>query len=280
MSHRGLLITTALIGYATVFANFMLFETPGLGIGHFYYVSVALVALATGAWWGAAAGLLADALYACGIVLNPKIPSAEVLSTSTGIRLVTFAAMGALIGWFAQNNRQLVEHLRTAADRDFLTDLLNTRAFDGRLEARLELAKPFGLVLGDMDGLKEINDNEGHAVGNDVLRRAAEVLKTVVRAEDELARVGGDEFAVLTSLPGTDQVRALCGRLTAALASEGIAMTFGWAVNPRDGRDALALFRAADERLYAQKLIRRRLIDAEIVQFPAARESYGLRSIR
>ena len=113
-----------------------------------------------------------------------------------------------------------------------------------------------------------------------MLRRAAEVLKTVVRPEDELARVGGDEFAVLTSLPGTDAVRALCGRLTAALASEGIAMTFGWAVNPRDGRDALALFRAADERLYAQKLIRRRLDDADVVEFPGGRESFALRSIR
>jgi diguanylate cyclase (GGDEF)-like protein len=280
MSHRGLLIATALTGYGVVFGSFLIFETPGLGVGHFYYVCIALVALATGPGWGAAAGALADMLYAGGIVLNPKIPSAEVLSTSTGIRFLTFTAIGALIGWFAQNNRELVEHLRTAADRDFLSDLLNTRAFDGRLEARLELGKPFGLILADLDGLKEINDHEGHAVGNDVIRRAADVLKSVVRSEDELARVGGDEFAVLTNLPGTDAVRAFCGRLTSALASEGIAMSFGWAVHPRDGGDALALFRAADERLYAQKLIRRRLDDADIVQLPTGRETYGLRSVR
>jgi diguanylate cyclase (GGDEF)-like protein len=262
-SHRRLILGIAFAGYGALFVAFLLFEQPGLGIGHFYYVCVALVALSTGAVGGAAAGILADVLYGSGIVLNPNIPSAEVLSSSTAIRFVTYTAMGALIGWFANSNRELVERLRTAADRDFLTDLWNTRAFDGLLEAKLEQNRPFGLVLGDFDGLRTINDEEGHAVGNDVLRRAAEVLQTVVRAEDELARTGGDEFAVLTTLPGSDAVRALCGRLTTALAREGLTMSFGWAVHPRDGRDALALFRAADERLHAQKLIRSHLTAAE-----------------
>ena len=61
---------------------------------------------------------------------------------------------------------------------------------------------------------------------------------------------------MITSLPGSDDVRSLCGRLTAALAAEGISMSFGWGVHPRDGESPLLLFRAADERLYAQKVIR------------------------
>jgi diguanylate cyclase (GGDEF)-like protein len=267
-------------GYGTTFAAFLLFEQPGLGVGHFYYLCVALVALGAGPAGGAAAGIAADVLYGTGIILNPDIPSADVLSTSTAIRFVTYTLMGLLIGWFAQNNRDLVERLRTAADRDFLTDLWNTRAFDGLLEAKLEQNRPFGLVLGDFDGLKTINDEEGHAVGNDVLRRAAEVLQTVVRPEDQLARTGGDEFAVLTTLPGTDAVRALCGRLTTALAQEGLAMSFGWAVHPRDGGDALALFRAADERLQAQKLIRNRLTGADVVRLPGDADAFALRSAR
>jgi diguanylate cyclase (GGDEF)-like protein len=279
-NHRRAALGLAFAGYATVFGAFVLFEQPGLGIGHFYYITVALVALSTGTAGGAAAGVLADLLYGTGMILNPNIPSADVLSTTTGIRFITYTVMGALIGWFAQNNRALVERLRTAADRDFLTDLLNTRAFDGLLEDKLEQNRPFGLVLGDMDGLKTVNEEEGHAVGNEVLRRAAEVLRGVVRSEDQLARTGGDEFAVLTTLPGSDAVRALCGRLTTALAHEGLAMSFGWAVHPRDGRDALALFRAANERLNAQKLIRSRLTGGEIVPLPAEQEPFPLRSVR
>ncbi|HWH55397.1 MAG TPA: hypothetical protein VNT04_07435, partial [Gaiellaceae bacterium] len=65
-----------------------------------------------------------------------------------------------------------------------------------------------------------------------------------------------------------------------ALAHEGLAMSFGWAVHPRDGRDALALFRAADERLHAQKLIRNRLHGADIAPLPGEHESMALRSAR
>jgi diguanylate cyclase (GGDEF)-like protein len=260
----------AFAGYALTFGAFILFEKPGLGVGHFYYLCVALVALRVGPLGGAAAGILADVLYGAGIVLDPNLPSRDVLSTSTGIRFLTYTLMGLLVGWYAQNNRDLVARLRTAADRDFLTELWNTRAFDGLLEAKLEQKRPFGLVLGDFDGLTAINDEEGHAVGNDILRRAGEILQTVVRADDQVARTGGDEFAVLTTLPETDAVRALCGRLTTALAQEGLAMSFGWAVHPRDGRDALALFRAANERLQAQKLIRSRLTDAQVAP-PAGR---------
>src|SRR5437764_552267 len=97
---------------------------------------------------------------------------------------------------------------------------------------------------------------------------------------DQLARIGGDEFALITSTPGTDAVRALCGRLTAALAEEGLSMSFGWAVCPRDGDSSLLLYRAADERLYAQKLIRNRLSEGEVVGLPSQAERLMLRARR
>ena len=61
-------------------------------------------------------------------------------------------------------------------------------------EAKAELGRPFGLILGDVDNLREINDHEGHAVGNDVLRRVGDVLTRNVPSEDRLARIGGDEL--------------------------------------------------------------------------------------
>src|ERR687886_866396 len=95
-SHRRLILGIAFAGYGALFVAFLLFEEPGLGIGHFYYLCVALVALSTGAWGGAAAGVGADTLYALGILLNPSIPSTDVFSTSTAIRFVTYTLMGAL----------------------------------------------------------------------------------------------------------------------------------------------------------------------------------------
>src|SRR6266581_917469 len=165
MSQRAFLIGTAFAGFILIFASFLVFEVPGLGIGHFYYLPVALIALASGPGWGAGAGLLGVTLWVSGVVLNPNIPSAEVLTYSTAIRLLTYT-----------DNRALVQRLRVAADRDFLTNLLNARAFDRSLAERLEAGDSFGLVLGDTDGLKEVNDREGHSEGNDLLRRTGELL--------------------------------------------------------------------------------------------------------
>jgi diguanylate cyclase (GGDEF)-like protein len=276
--YRAFLLATSLVLYPVIFLAFLIVEKPGLGLGHFYYFPVAMIALACGPAWGAAAGATAAGCYALGVIVNPHLPPQELLTASSSIRLVTYTTIGVLIGWFAHSNRELVDRLRTAEEHDFLTGLLNTRAFDSALSARVELGKPFGLILADMDSLREVNDTEGHAVGNDLLRRAADLLSRRLEHTDQLARIGGDEFAIITSTPGTDAVRALCGRLTAALAEHGMSMSFGWAVCPRDGDSSLLLFRAADERLYAQKLIRSRLSAGEVVNLPSTAERLLLRS--
>jgi diguanylate cyclase (GGDEF)-like protein len=254
--HRRLLVCSALVSYALVFVVFLRLERPGLGLGHFFYVSIALFALATGPQLGFLAGVLATVLFALGILLNPHIPSAEVVTGGTALRLVTFTGIGLLIGWFARRNRMLVAELRVLAERDFLTGLPNTRAFEQAITRRLEAGAPFALLIGDMDRLKSVNDELGHAEGNDVLRRLAEALGAALGPEDEVARVGGDEFAVLTEVRSGEDAGRLAARLEAMLASSELAITFGWSNFPREGPNALSLYRAADERLYARKLIR------------------------
>lgn len=270
--HKAFLLAASAVFFPLILTAFELFERPGLGIAHFYYLPIAMVALALGPRWGAAAGVAANGFYTLGIVLNPHLPSTEVLTAGTAIRFLTYTAIGCTVGLFAQKNRDVVERLRAAAEQDFLTGLLNTRAFDAELQSRLDAKLPFGLILGDLDNLKEINDREGHAVGNDILRRAGEILARSMRREDRLARIGGDEFAVITSADTPDAVRALCERLIAALGTERMSMSFGWALGPRDGDSAQLLFRAADERLYARKLLRRSLAPAKVVKLPGAAE--------
>jgi diguanylate cyclase (GGDEF)-like protein len=255
--HRGLVVGCSLAAFAITFTAHALFEKPGFGIPHFFYLPVAALALTGGVRRGIVSGLLASGLYALGVALNPAVPTAaQIVSMTTPIRLLTYTSMGALIGWFASRDRELVERLRVLAERDFLTGLPNTRAFEAAIARRFAQGRSFMLLLGDMDGLKRINDAKGHAEGNDALRRLADMLGSVLRPEDEVARVGGDEFAVITAPAGGEEAAALAARLEAVLGSQGSQITFGWALYPSDGENALSLYRAADERLYARKLVR------------------------
>ena len=194
---RRLLIVTAVTLYGAVFIAFVVFEVPGLGLGHFFYIPVALLALAGGTRLGLLGGCVAAALYALAIAVTPRIPTQDVLTLAMAIRLVTYSSCGLLIGWFANEHRRHLEQLREFADRDFLTGLLNTRVFDDVLARRCNAEAPFLLVLGDMDDLKLLNDTHGHTAGNQKLRDLADALRRLTGSEDELARVGGDEFAIL-----------------------------------------------------------------------------------
>jgi diguanylate cyclase (GGDEF)-like protein len=253
---RQLLLVCASASFAAVFAAFAVYEQPGLGLAHFFYLSIALAAMATGPRLGAVAGLAATALYVTGILANEAIPSTDVLTGSTVIRFVTFVSIGALIGFFASRNRSMLDELRILAERDVLTGLPNTRAFEAAITKRLESRRSFALLLADMDALKELNHEAGPSAGNEALRRVADRLSRSLAAEDEIARVGSDEFAVLASASTLDEAAELSTRLEAVLSSEGTKATFGWAIHPQEGGNALALYRAANERLYARKVMR------------------------
>ena len=253
--NRRVFLAIAAAAYAGVFATFVFVETPGLGLGHFLYIPICLVALVSDEARGALAGVFAAGLYLLAIEVTPRVPSTTALTSSTGIRLVTFTLVGALIGFYASRNRQLVERLRDNAGRDFLTGLGNARSFDEELARRCAAGKPFALILGDVDGLKELNDIHGHAAGNTALRRIGEVLKQHADAEDFVARIGGDEFAIISALP-PDQVTALTTRVNRTLSTEGFSVTFGSTHRPDDGETAAELFHKADDRLFAGKLVR------------------------
>ena len=94
----------------------------------------------------------------------------------------------------------------------------------------------------------------GYDEGNDLLRNVAERLTHKLPANSEIARVGDDEFAIL--IPNTDEAAKYATQLEAYLDMEDSRVTFGWAMHPREATNALALYRVANERLYARKLMR------------------------
>jgi predicted signal transduction protein with EAL and GGDEF domain len=140
-SVRELMLASSAASFAVVFFAFVLYEQPGLGIGHFFYLPIALAAMATGPRLGASAGVAAAGFYAAGMLVNSDIPSTDVLTGSTLIRLVTFVSIGALIGLFASRNRAMVDELRILAERDVLTGLPNTRAFEAAITRWLEIGR-------------------------------------------------------------------------------------------------------------------------------------------
>ncbi len=255
-SGRQLLLAASGASYVVVFLAFLLYERPGLGLAHFFYLSIATTAIATGPLIGAFAGLGATVLYVSAVLLNPLIPSNEILTASTAIRFITFVSIGFSIGWFAGRNRLMLEELRILAERDILTGLPNTRAFEAAITKRLESGRLFALLLADMDALQELNHEGGPSAGNEALRRVADRLSKSLSNEDQVARVGSDEFAILASCQTLDEASELSGRLEWILSSQGTKATFGWAVHPQEGDNALAVYRAASERLYARKVMR------------------------
>jgi diguanylate cyclase (GGDEF)-like protein len=252
---RRLVLALAALLYAGILAAFVFVESPGLGLANFFYVPLCLVALVTDEVIGAAAGVLANGLYVAAVVLSPAVPSAQAVTSATAIRLVTFTIVGVLMGFYASRNRELVERLRELAGRDFVTGLSNARLFDEELGKRCAAGAAFTLVLADADDLNELNQVHGHVAGNAALKRIGEVLTQHAEAGDILARIGGDEFALLTSLPA-DQIAALQARTNRALASENLSVTFGVTFSPDDGQNASELFHKADDRLFAAKLVR------------------------
>ncbi len=166
--------------------------------------------------------------------------------------------------------------VRHLAHHDMLTGLPNRRLFEERLREALRRPRRgprrrIGLLLLDLDHFKQVNDTHGHAVGDALLRAAARRMRTCMRRADMLARMGGDEFAVIQEETGDGEnlCLRLAGRLLDAFAEpfelDGhrlrASLSIGIALFPEHAGDAAELLRRADLALYRAKAAgRRRLV--------------------
>jgi diguanylate cyclase (GGDEF)-like protein/PAS domain S-box-containing protein len=153
--------------------------------------------------------------------------------------------------------KHMEEQLLTLSTKDILTDLYNRNFFEIELD-RIQISRmfPVSIVIADMDNLKGINDRYGHTRGDEALRVTADCLRQSFRAEDIIARIGGDEFGVL--LPFTENAPALesVDRLKVNIEKHReliVGLSIGIATSGMEGQ-LQDIYKKADDLMYKEKM--------------------------
>jgi diguanylate cyclase (GGDEF)-like protein len=218
--------------------------------------------------WPLAVELVAVAgaplIYDADAIENAFLP--RYLALAIGFLAATWVMVGLKKRLVAAEVRQ-----RDIANRDPLTGVGNRRYFDATMMRALERrTRPFGrrgldttplaLLILDLDDFKGVNDRHGHQVGDAVLQEATARILSVLRPTDQLARIGGDEFAIVAPAAHGDDTAALAEAVRTAVALgdpddelPAPSTSVGWAVFPDDGQDFETLMRSADDRMLRRK---------------------------
>ena len=156
------------------------------------------------------------------------------------------------------------------ATTDYLTGLPNARSLFLHLDSELARAKrsgsPLAILVCDLDGFKQVNDQFGHLEGDEILRKVAALLRASCREYDYVARMGGDEFVVV--LPGVDHIAVqervveLQATVKGSWGKDFLSMSVGEAFYPEDADNAEHLLAEADRRMYKDKAVHRGSLDS------------------
>ena len=232
-----------------------------------YPLIVAGAALAVAPWVTLVMAGLASIDYVIAITFDRNgVPLSGQAMALVALNIVSMLMLAYVASYIAREQRRS----RAAAIRmstiDSLTGLFNRAFFFAAVEREIQRSsrsgRRFGLLMMDLDGLKEINDRFGHFQGDQVLRAVAQVIRTGVRRIDTAARYGGDEFVVL--LPETEPTGAyvLAEKIRHGVAELGVAgadeeirtsMSIGAVSYPDDGTTADDLLISADRAMYVSK---------------------------
>jgi hypothetical protein len=249
MPHRPTVLQqlalTGCAAYAVVFALLLAFGRPGLGISQGFYVAIVLVAFAGGPLAGAGAGALAGGLYVAAYILR----SQPLVQPAIEIKLTAFAAIGVLVGYFAQSGRAMLaeslhvlDDLLVLARRDLATGALDAPGLVGALTRRLADDAPFAFLVGEVTPARA-------TLSDRMLREVTRLLGS----HGVVGRIGATQFAVISERGSPAVAHALAAGLERELDAAGYRGTFGWAGSPHEATEPLALYAVATERLYARR---------------------------
>jgi diguanylate cyclase (GGDEF)-like protein len=194
-------------------------------------------------------------------------PMKQVMLMGVGVSVTLTAIVVMLL---REHLTAVIGKLSEASATDYLTGLLNRRAFDSELQRHIDRASrigvPLALALFDLDHFKQINDRHGHAAGDRALCDFSALLRREQRGGDTLARIGGEEFAVVLFGAGPQEAGAFAERigreLRKRMTEEGATLSASAGVaalqDPQTTPSALLV--AADRALYAAKAAGRRRV--------------------
>ncbi len=181
--------------------------------------------------------------------------------------------VGAVVAFMDNTERRKNRaHIDFLTYHDALTGLYNRMYFERALKSLdAEEHLPVAIIFGDVNGLKLTNDVFGHAAGDTLLKRSAEILKKVCRESDVVARVGGDEFAVLLPRTGPEAVKKVIERIRNEFGKERIlaikaSISMGYAVKTGPDEQLERTVKDAEDAMYKEKTLDRKSVAAEMVR--------------
>lgn len=190
----------AILGGLVAAVQFSVPTSQTIGIATLYLWPIAIGAL----WFGVRVGIAIVAgimlVQAAWYASVPHALSAGGGLLAVGLRGATYLFIACLVGEFATR-------LRRAALTDTLTKLPNRRAFFEEVRRRSHITDRLGIVIADVDGLKQINDRDGHEAGDDAIINAGRALVAYLGSDSFVCRFGGDEFLALTEPVVVERVR-------------------------------------------------------------------------
>lgn len=227
-----------------------------------------LIILHITVYWRFLGGVISAFLFVLtySLIFFVQVPDAAAADTyvmyaSRVIFLLMIGGLGGIIVSRERKHHTEKNVLAEAANRDYLTNLLNHRSFQECLRKDLERGTDFYLVLTDIDKFKAVNDKYGHVMGDEVLRKIGAILSDMVPAKQgRVFRYGGEEFALILHTDNQEEVDKLLIQVKQAVADhvfysngEAFSVTMSFGSCRQNGEAPDQLVKKADKLLYAAK---------------------------
>lgn len=192
----------------------------------------------------------------CGVGEKP-LASADLIDAELVALMGDLLSSQLAMSRAADRGRRAVEISEALANTDTLTGLVNRRGWDLLVKDAQERIDSYGdpvaVAVIDLDGLKVVNDAQGHQAGDELLARAGAALSAVELPIDRIARYGGDEFAILANNIAVSELANHFGRFMDSLAAHGVQASIGFAATRTGEATVVEAFAEADAAMYSHK---------------------------